>query len=95
MSSHNSMRAVNFKKFEKNTLRGFFDLELPSRMIIRGCTLHQKGDRQWVGMPGKPIKAKDGTDTWANVVDFADKEAKYRFDDLAVAAALAAVGEAE
>ncbi|MEA3159907.1 MAG: hypothetical protein QOD95_1455 [Gammaproteobacteria bacterium] len=49
-SSKNKPKAIlikNWKPFEKNTLRGFLDLLLPSGLILRGCTFHMKdGARQ-------------------------------------------------
>jgi hypothetical protein len=47
-------RILDFKPFEKNTLRAFFSLELASGLILRGCTLHTKNGKFWVGLPAKP-----------------------------------------
>ena len=92
----NSVRApgaqakiLNFKPFEKNTLRGFFDIELASGLILRGCTLHENG-RRWVGLPAKPYTANDGGQAWAAIVDFRDKQTAARFQEMATAAAVAA-----
>jgi hypothetical protein len=82
--------AVNFKRLERNSLRGFFDLALAAGVILRGCFLHEKNDRFWVGLPGKPYTAADGTQAWANIVDFRDKEHRDRFQEMATQAALAA-----
>jgi len=81
--------ATNFRRFEKNTLKGFFDLELPSGLVLCGCSLHFR-ERLWVGFPGRPYKYQDGNETWAKIVDFSSKEARDRFQDLALAAALSA-----
>lgn len=48
------MRASNWRPLERGTLRGFFDLRLPSGLTIRECTYHEKGDSRWVGLPGRP-----------------------------------------
>jgi hypothetical protein len=82
-------RAINLRKFEKNTLRAFFDLELPSGLIIRGCALHFR-ERWWVCFPGRPYKGQDGNETWANIIDSRDKETRDRFQKIALAAALEA-----
>lgn len=82
------MNATNWKPFVKNTLRRFCDLKLPSGMIVRGCTLHEKGERHWVGLPANQYAKTDGTTEWAAIVDFSDKETSRRFNDTAVAAAL-------
>lgn len=81
--------AVNFKPLEKNTLRAIFDLVLASGLILRGCSLHEKNGRLWVGMPGCSYLAVDGTQSWANVVDFCDSQHRDRFQEMALAAALA------
>ncbi len=86
-------RALHPRRHEKNTLRGFFDLALPSGMIVKGCTLHVKGARAWVGLPGKPYLAAGG-ETWANVIDFRDRASKDRFQKLALEAAAQAFPEA-
>jgi len=70
---------LNFKLLEKNTLRGFFDIELPSGLILRGCTLHTKNDRWWIGLPGKPYTKPDGSQSWSKVLDFRDKLTLDRF----------------
>jgi hypothetical protein len=71
----------NFKYLERNTLRGFFDLELPSGLVLSGCPLHTKGERWWIGMPAKPYTKPDGEQTWAKIVDFRDKQTSDRFQE--------------
>jgi hypothetical protein len=83
-------RILGFKPFEKNTLRGFFDIELASGLILRGCTLHEKNGRRWVGLPAKPYGTDTGAQSWAAIVDFRDKRTAARFQELATAAAVAA-----
>src|SRR5262245_42726132 len=85
-----SMKIRNLRRCERNTLRGFFDLELPSGLLLRGCSLHFSHDRHWVGLPGRPYKDQDGRDTWANIVDFRDKATRDKFQQLATDAAVAA-----
>jgi hypothetical protein len=74
-------RILFFKLVEKNTLRGFFDLELPSGMILSGCMVHTKNDQWWVGLPSKPYTAADGTQSWSKIVDFRDGKTRDRFQD--------------
>ncbi len=87
--------ALNAKKHEKNTLRGFFDLALPSGLIIKGCSLRVKGSRAWIGLPGRPYVDSSGAETWANIVDFRDKASKDRFQKVALEAAAEVFPEAE
>jgi hypothetical protein len=79
--------ALNARRHEKNTLKGFFDLVLPSGMIVKGCTLHVAGHRAWIGLPGRPYTDASGAETWANIIDFRDRMAKERFHKIALDAA--------
>jgi hypothetical protein len=49
----------NYRPYERNTLKGFFDLQI-GPLLIRGFTHHIMNDREWVGAPGKPQVDKDG-----------------------------------
>jgi hypothetical protein len=71
----------NFKPFEKNTLRGFFDVELPSGMILCGCTLHEREGRRWIGLPAKPYTKEDGSQSWVKIVDFVDRDKAKQFQE--------------
>jgi hypothetical protein len=52
---------TNWRGFERNTLIGFADFELPEiGLLIKECTVHRKGERHWIGLPGRP-QLKDGT----------------------------------
>jgi hypothetical protein len=88
------LQVSNFKPFVKNTLRGFFDLELPFGMILRDCMLCEKDDKRWIGWPAKPFDKKDGTKSWANIVDFVDNKSKYLLQDEVFPLVLAAMAEA-
>jgi putative DNA primase/helicase len=59
-------------------------------LILRGCTLHEKNGRRWVGIPAKPFVASDGGQGWVAIVDFRDKQTAVRFQEMATAAAVAA-----
>jgi hypothetical protein len=50
-----------FRAFERNTLLGFVELEIVEiGLSIKECTVHRKGDRQWIGLPGRPQIDKSG-----------------------------------
>lgn len=73
----------NWKEFKKNTLLGFFDLRiLPIDLCIRGCTYHEKEGKRWVGFPARPYKDKAGKETWANIVEFPDKQVHWAVQDI-------------
>ena len=46
---HRFVIATNWKPLERNTLKGFVDLTLPSGLIIHGCSLHRKNESRWMG----------------------------------------------
>jgi hypothetical protein len=74
----------NWKPFEKNTLRGFLDLLLPSGLMLRGCTYHIKDGARWIGLPARQYRNSDGADTWTPVVEILDKTARTRFQAAAL-----------
>jgi DNA-binding cell septation regulator SpoVG len=77
---------IDWKPFEKNTLKGFVSLTLPSGLTIHNITVHQKGDARWVSMPSRAYKKPDGSETWQPIIEFATKEAQKRFRDATLAA---------
>ena len=85
--------ARNCRRFEKNTLRAFFDIELPSGMIIRGATLQFSHGKYWVGLPARPFENSEGVKGWVPIIDFRDRETKARFQTAAIAAATEAFPE--
>ena len=68
------------------SLRGFVTLQLPSGLIIHGCTLHQRGDARWIGLPGRQYEKDEGTKSWVRVIDFADRSTYEKFQRAALAA---------
>ena len=88
-------RVTNFRAISKNTLQGVFDLELPfAGLILRGCALHERDDKRWLGWPGKPYVKSDGSQSWSAIVDFVDNKSKYLFQDEVLPLVLAAMAEA-
>ena len=67
------MKVSNFKPFEKNTLRGFFTLEVAPGLEISDCTYHVQNDKSWFGFPGVPWTDKDGKKTYKNIISIPDK----------------------
>jgi len=93
------IRCIKLRRFEKNTLRAFVDLEL-SRvgLVLRDCTWHQQpGGKEWVGLPAKPYETKNGETAWQPIIEFAEgaKEARSQFQEGALAAIHAAIAEQE
>ncbi len=68
------MKIFNFKKFEKNTVRAFFSIELDSGLILHGCSLHSKNGGEWVGYAQKEYTRHDGTKVREPLITFKDKQ---------------------
>jgi hypothetical protein len=71
------------RRVEKNSLKGFFDLRLPSGLVLRSCSLHLSHGRWWVGTPAQSYTNSDGAQKWSAVVDFADARTRKRFQEVA------------
>jgi hypothetical protein len=70
---------LDYRPYEKNTLRGFLTARVdPIGIIIRDITHHQKGSERWCGLPAKQYE-KDGETQWMPIVRFADKQVYARF----------------
>ena len=74
-----SIEISKWGPFEKNTLRGFLEIQLPSGMCLRNLTVHEKNGRRRIGYPSKPFKAEDGATKYQNQVYFPDKAVNERF----------------
>ena len=73
---------VKFRKFEKNTLKGFLTILMNNiGLEIRDCTFHRKDDKKWIGLPAKPYTDQDGNEKYSYIVKFADKDRYYQFQD--------------
>ena len=81
-----AFRVENYRGYEKNSLRGFCDLILPSGLILRSCTHHKNGKSEWVSLPARPYKQPDGTPAWQPIVEFTSKEQRSKFCDAALEA---------
>jgi hypothetical protein len=92
-----SIRCTKFRAFQKNTLRGFVDLEL-SRvgLVLHDCTWHEKSGKEWVGFPARSYIGQDGETKWQPLIEFAEDagEARKAFQQQALDAIHAVAGEA-
>jgi hypothetical protein len=90
------IRCIRFRRFEKNTLKGFADLELTRvGLVLRDCTWHESHGHEWVGFPGRKYE-QNGETKWQALIEFAEgaKEAREQFRKHAVEA-IHAVADAE
>jgi len=93
------IRCIRFRSFEKNTLRGFADLELTRvGLVLRDCTWHRHADgKEWVSFPARSYTDRNGETQWQALIEFAPnaKEAREQFRQQALEAIHAAVAEQE
>ena len=76
------IRCIKLRRYEKNTLKGFVDLELTRvGLVLRDCTWHEKAGKEWIGFPAKPYETKTGATAWQPLVEFAEgaKDAREQF----------------
>lgn len=72
---------TNLRNLEKGSLLGFFDVELPSGMILRDCALLAKNGRRWIDLPSQKVTGKDGKTTYKRLVEFSTRELADKFRD--------------
>ena len=67
------IRCIRFRRYEKNTLKGFCDLELTRvGLILHDCTWHVHADgKEWVGFPARSYTDKDGATAFQPLIEFA------------------------
>lgn len=61
-----NFKIVNLKKYQKNTLQMFFDLQI-GPLTIKGFTYHEKDGKAWAGRPASP-QVKKGELVYENDV---------------------------
>lgn len=88
---------LGFRARRSNTLHGFVDVLMEqTHLQIKECTVHQKGDRRWVGLPARPQLTSDGVAKrsdkgkieYVAILQFEDREAADQFSAAAIAALL-------
>jgi hypothetical protein len=84
------IRVTNFRPFAKGTLIAFFDVELPSGLILRDCSFHEKNGGRWVDPPSTKFAGQDGKPVYKRLVDFATRGLGDEFRDAVLAAIEAA-----
>src|SRR5262249_17804503 len=83
------IRCIKLRRYEKNTLRAFVDLELSGvKLVLRDCTWHEKDGQEWVSFFARSYEGSDGATHWQPLIEFAEgaKEARKQFQRQAIAA---------
>jgi hypothetical protein len=67
---------TRFRRYEKNTLRGFADIELTRvGLVIKECCWHESHGKEWIAFPARSYVGPDGETKWQPLVEFAGKNA--------------------
>jgi hypothetical protein len=86
--------ASEWRPLERDTLKGFLALALPSGLTLRECLLHKKDGRRWVGLRGRPqidamgrhLSEPAGKRLYLPIVEIPDRGQRERFQRAALAA---------
>ena len=84
------LNVSNFKKLDKNSLRGAFDLELASGICIYGAMLMESGGSTWISFAGIPTGEKDGKKMYKPVIAIPDRAIRDKFSTQVISALRAA-----
>jgi hypothetical protein len=85
MNAQQKLIVLKWRPLKKGaSLQGFATLQLPSGLIIHDITFHRREDgATWVAMPARQYQKADGGTAWAQIIEFANKDAQKRFQKLA------------
>jgi hypothetical protein len=82
-----AIKITEFRKFEKNTLKGFATVFLTGAGLqIKDCTVHQDHGKRWISLPAKPYKDEEGNTKYSYIVSFPDKGIYSKFQEQALKA---------
>ena len=74
-----AFKLTNPRPLDKNSLRGVFDIQMPSGLIVRGAMLFEKNGKRWVGFPSKEWVKQDGTKSHSSILEFSSREVSDKF----------------
>ena len=86
---------LEWKKVEKNTLRGFAKVRLGKALIMRDVAVHCSHGKRWASPPSKPILGTDGMQkkdektgkaAFVPIIEWADRETSDSFSEGVIAA---------
>ena len=78
---------TEFRKFEKNTLKGFLTARLTTvGLEIRDIAVHERDGQKWIQLPAKPFEKADGGKGWNYIVSFYEKKNYHQFQEMALKA---------
>lgn len=81
---------LDWKKVEKNTLRGFAKVRMGKALIVRDVSVHCSHGKRWASLPSKPITGPDGLPkkdestgkiVYVPIMEWADRETADSFSE--------------
>ena len=86
------MKLLEWRPVQKNTLRGFANIEMPSGLVIRDIAIHEKEHKWWASLPSRPVLDADGRQVvnhaghkqYAALLGWRDRDLADRFSAAAV-----------
>jgi hypothetical protein len=79
-AARGAIRILEWKPYEKNTLKGFLSVELASGLVLHSLMLHEKNGSRWIGFPAREW-VHEGIKQFARFIEFRDRAAADRFRD--------------
>jgi hypothetical protein len=74
------MKIFNYKTIDKGCVKSRFDVCIPQwGFLIKDFTLFEKDGRQWIGLPSKSYKGRDGLEKYTPVIKF-NQQSKEIFE---------------
>lgn len=81
-----NLQITKFRKYESGALQGYADILLIDvGLTLYACTLFEKEDRSWVGLPQQKYTNKDGETKYSWISEFT-KDFRDDFQSSALAA---------
>lgn len=81
---------LEWKKVEKNTLRGFAKVRMGKALIVRDVSVHASHGKRWASLPSKPVLLADGTQkkdantgkaVYVPILEWADRDTADSFSE--------------
>ena len=87
------MQLLEWRAFRKNTLHGFAVIEMPSGLVVRDVSIHEKAGKWWASLPSRPVLDSDGRQIrnhsgkaqYAALLGWRDRDLSDRFSAAVVA----------
>jgi hypothetical protein len=70
-----------WRQYERNSLKGFFSLVLPSGLVFHDLMLHERNGARWIAFPAREWVDAAGKKQYARFVEFSSREAADKFRD--------------